>query len=466
MKNGVYNKVEQKMVDDTINIINPMVEANTTVNVPFASRDAIKNFTEWADPWNPLFADEEYAKETAYGCRIAPPHFLESVNSLVIWPPHPEEGFLDHDYAGDYFEYDRPIKVGDEFTVKRKINTLEDITEQVGDGLRHFAFGNNLCSVFDKEGKRVGYSETLVGLTLRDAPNVPNLEGSIYEDHYYTQEEWDYINGIIHGEQIRGKETRYWEDVQLGEKLTPVTLGPTTIWDMVAFCAARHEVPYNPSRCFREIPEGVNVGERTNNTYMPLCWHFDREMSALLGDVRPFNFGGSGANQMLRIVTNWCGDEGQVRVNNWRHVTRTYHGDCTIGSGQVIRKYKRGDEYCVDIFTNLMNVCRGHLSEVAVITVALPTRGDGADLDAMCGEIAMKSFENGDKVRVAKLPDYYLPSGYPLEHAEGTVQFKFQWQAASFHPFGGYVGVKVSKNDTPLTMGDVVILPTELLEKM
>ena len=225
MKNGVYNKVEQKMVDDTINIINPMVEANTTVNVPFASREAIKNFTEWADPWNPLFADEDYAKETAYGCRIAPPHFLESVNSLVIWPPHPEEGFLDHDYAGDYFEYDRPIKVGDEFTVKRKINTLEDITEQVGDGLRHFAFGNNLCSVFDKEGKRVGYSETLVGLTLRDAPNVPNLEGLLHTgrvglyQRYYPRRADPRQRDPLLGRRTAGRKAHSchaWTDHHLG----------------------------------------------------------------------------------------------------------------------------------------------------------------------------------------------------------------------------------------------------------
>ena len=136
MKNGVYNAVEQAIVDEVHNKITPETAANTTVNLPVATRDAIRNFTEWVDPWNPLFNDPERGRLAGYGGLIAPPHFLESVNSYTVWPPHPTQGFLDHDYAGDYFEYDRPIQVGDRFTVKRKGNTLEDLSEQIDNGLK------------------------------------------------------------------------------------------------------------------------------------------------------------------------------------------------------------------------------------------------------------------------------------------------------------------------------------------
>ena len=464
MQNGIYDAVEQAIVDEVHNKISPEVAANTTVNVPKATEDAIRNFTEWVDPWNPLFSDPEYAKQSKYGTIIAPPHFLESVNSLTVWPPHPAKGFMDHDYAGDYFEYDRPIRVGDTFTVKREANILEDVSEQIGDGLRHFAFGNNFCDVFDAEGKRVGRSETLVGLTLRPEPNVPDLSKFPYEDHVYTEEEWDYINSVIDSEEIRGKETRYFEDVTLGEELSPVTIGPTTIWDMVAFCAARHEIPYHPSRFFRNIPGGVLVDERTNNSYVPLCWHFDPNRSILMGNARPFNFGGSAANQLLRLATNWCGDDGQVRALNWRHVTRTHHGDCTVGSGRVIKKYKRGDEYCVDIFAYLLNICRGNLSEVAVITVALPTKSETVP-ETQFGEIKLpENFAQGQRVRISSSPKGAFPSGYPLLGAEGVVEYRFQWQAASFHPFNGYTSVRITKHDQPLSMGDVLIFPTEVLE--
>lgn len=466
MKNGVYNSVEQAIVDEVHNKISPEVAANATVNVPEATPDAVRSFTEWVDPWNPLYSDPSYAKQHC-GAVIAPPHFLESVNSLTVWPPHPAEGFMDHDYAGDYFEYDRPIRVGDRFHVKRHHNILEDVSEQIGDGLRHFAFGNNFCDVFDAEGKRVGRSETLVGLTLRPEPNAPDLSRFPYEDHVYTESEWAYINSVIRGEQIRGAQTRFWEDVALGESLPPVTLGPTTIWDMVAFCAARHEVPYHPSRCFRELPGGVMPDERTHNTYVPLCWHFSQERANLMGNARPFNFGGAAANQLLRLATNWCGDDGQVRALNWRHVTRTHHGDCTVGSGRVIKKYKRGDAYCADIFAYLLNCCRGHLSEVAVITVALPTRSPEGELAAQFGEQPLPAgFQQGARVRVSGTPEGVFPTGYPLAGAEGVVQYRFQWQAANFHPFGGYTSVRIVKHDRPLSMGDTLILPTEILERI
>lgn len=467
MKNGVYNAVEQAIVDEVHNKISPATAANTTVNVPVATEDAIRNFTEWVDPWNPLYCDPAYAKASRYGSVIAPPHFLESVNSLTVWPPHPSKGFMDHDYAGDYFEYDRPIRVGDTFTVKRQANTLEDVSEQIGDGLRHFAFGNNNCDVFDGVGKRVGHSETLVGLTLRPEPNIPDLSRFPYEDHIYTESEWDYIRSVIQGEKIQGKTPLYWEDVKLGEELPQVTLGPTTVWDMVAFCAARHEIPYHPSRVFRELPGGVMEDQVTHNSYVPLCWHFDRERSILMGNVRPFNFGGAAANQLLRLATNWCGDNGQIRVLNWRHVTRTHHGDCTIGSGRVVRKYRRGAEFCVDIFAYLLNACRGHLSEVAVITVALPTRSSASELTSGFGEIDLRGdLRPGDRVRISGIPRGTFPTGYPLAGAEGVVQYRFQWQAADFHPFGGYTSLHITKHDKPLSMGDVLIVPTEILERL
>lgn len=467
MKNGVYNTVEQAIVDEVHNKITPETAANTTVNLPVATRDAIRNFTEWVDPWNPLFNDPERGRLAGYGGLIAPPHFLESVNSYTVWPPHPTQGFLDHDYAGDYFEYDRPIQVGDRFTVKRKGNTLEDLSEQIDNGLRHWGFANNNCSVFDENGNRVGHSETLVGLTLRPAPNIPDLSKFPYEDHIYTDEEWDFINSTIKGEQIRGQEVRYWEDVKLGEKLTPVTIGPTTVWDMVAFCAARHEVPFHPSRCFRELPGGVLTDEKTNNTFVPLCWHFNENRARLMGNARPFNFGGAGANQLVRLATNWASDAGQVRVLNWRHVTRTHHGDCTVGCGKVVKKYKRGNEYCVDIFGYLLNQCRGHLSEVAMITVALPVRNSQADLSSQFGSLDIQGdFHQGDRVRISGIPEYAFPTGFPLAGAEGTIQYRFQWQAADFHPFGGYTSIHITKCNTPLTMGDVVVVPTELLEKL
>ena len=203
-----------------------------------------------------------------------------------------------------------------------------------------------------------------------------------------------------------------------------------------------------------------------DNTFVPLCWHFSEERARLMGNARPFNFGGSAANQLLRLATNWMGDTGEVRALNWRHLTRTHHGDCTIGYGKVIRKYKRADEYCVDILAFLLNLCRGNLSEAAVITVALPVHSQEKELTGQFGEVPVcKTFSVGDKVRVAHLPEYCFPTGYPLEGSEGIVEYRFQWQAADFHPLEGYTSVRITKSDRPLTMGNVLILPTEILEK-
>ncbi|MCD8152937.1 MAG: MaoC family dehydratase N-terminal domain-containing protein [Clostridiales bacterium] len=468
MKNGNYNKVEQEFVDTIRNVVNKEVAKNSMVNISEATRDAILNYSEWADPWNPLYSDPEYAKNTSYGKLPAPPHFLEVVNSLTVWPPHPAEGFMDHDYAGDYMEYKKPILVGDTFTLTREENLLEEISEELDDENRHFAFTSNRSHVMNQTGEEIGFSEQLVSLTLREKPSEMDLDKFPFGDHVYTQEEWEYINQVIANEKIRGSETRYWEDVQLNEELPAVTIGPTTIWDMVAFFAARHEVPFHPSRFFRNLPNAdVIADERTNNTFVPFCWHFNNDRAKPLGFPRAFNFGGSAAAQLMRLATNWCGDDGRIKILNWRHVLRTPHGDCTVGYGKVIRKYEKDGEYLVDVLAFLLNQCRGNLSEVATITIALPARSGAKDLEKQFGEIDVAGdFRRGDKVKIARIPKYHFPTGYPLEGAEGVVEPKFSWQAADFHRFGGYTSIQITKCDQPLTLSDRVMVPTELLEKI
>ena len=467
MKNGGYNAVEQKFLDYIDNVIKPASAASTDVNVPVATEEAIKIFSEWADPWNPVFHDPEYGKQTKYGSIIAPPHFMESISSWMMWPMQPETGFMDHDYAGDYYEYFKPVKPGDSFTIRRDPVEYEEISEDFGGDLRTFAFFNNRCHVFGSDGEPVANLEMILNLILRPEPNYVDLSKVPFEDHIYTDSEWEWIRSIIAGEKIRGAKPRYWEDVHAGDELPPVTIGPTTIWDMVAFFAARHELPFHPSRWFRDMEHSdVLLDPKTNNYFVPVCWHFDRNRANLMGNPRPFNFGGSAACQMIRCVTNWMGDDAEFRGLNWRHLIRTPHGDCLVGSGKVIKKYVKNGEPVVDIFVSLLNECRGNLSEAAVITVALPSKNQVTDVDSIRESIDIDGvFELGDRVRIMKDPNYVFPTGYPLHDAEGIVENRYPWQVISRHKFGGFTSIRITKADTPLGLGDIYFVPTDILEK-
>ena len=50
------------------------------------TRDGIKHFVDGIGDINPLYRDMNYARGSKYGCLIAPPTFLETIN----YSQHPE----------------------------------------------------------------------------------------------------------------------------------------------------------------------------------------------------------------------------------------------------------------------------------------------------------------------------------------------------------------------------------------
>jgi hypothetical protein len=54
--------------------------------------------------------------------------------------------------------------------------------------------------------------------------------------HPWTKAELKEIEEEILSEEVRGSNTRYWEDVKVGEELPPVVKGIFGLTDMIAYC--------------------------------------------------------------------------------------------------------------------------------------------------------------------------------------------------------------------------------------
>ena len=91
-------------------------------------KGAIIKFAQAIGDDNPVFNDEEAARETHYGGIIAPPTFLRSVDSSrpVLPFDFPFNRRLD---GGSEWEYFEPIRSGDRITAVARI---EDISERTG----------------------------------------------------------------------------------------------------------------------------------------------------------------------------------------------------------------------------------------------------------------------------------------------------------------------------------------------
>ena len=97
-------------------------------NVYEIERGMIKKFAEAIDDDNPLWQDEDYAKQARYGNIVTPPTFLACLrlDELLDQQMAAEcslTRFLD---GGKELEYFQPITVGDIISVSGKVVDLEE----------------------------------------------------------------------------------------------------------------------------------------------------------------------------------------------------------------------------------------------------------------------------------------------------------------------------------------------------
>jgi len=438
-------------------------------NLEKASEASIQNFTDWADPWNPLFNDEEYAKTTKYGGIIATPMYQDAITTKIYFPHLPAEGgFMYHNFVGEDWWNLHEVHYDDTFTVTHSPTPWEDITVDGEDTFSEFLFHFNVADAFNQNGQVIASVDSMMDVSILKERLNAVADSLPYEDHYYTDEEWDYINRIIDGEVIRGATPRYWEDVQPMEEIPPCTIGPTTRWDMVAFCAARQELLFHPMRVWRHSTNMMLMKDEFNVSHMDVEWHNSDKQAAIMGDPRSFNYGASGRTQMARLVTNWMGDDGELRAFKWRHLKRTYTGECLIVQGRVVGKRITDDgEYVVDLDVWMDNPVRGNVSESALATVVLPVKDPSdPDLASQCFDVSKKiTLPLGTKVRIKDRTDLF-PTGYPLANAEGEVCHVYPWQRTSANSYGNYICVDIKKCDTVLGTGTKLFVKEENVEVM
>jgi acyl dehydratase len=117
----------EEVITDEMKAAIGMQSEPTVIEV---EKGMITKFAEAIEDPNPLWQDEEYAKQARYGEIVAPPGFLMTVmmrGEAVEFPFQlPMVRILD---GGGEWEYFKPIRPGDVLTV---VNRLADIRERAG----------------------------------------------------------------------------------------------------------------------------------------------------------------------------------------------------------------------------------------------------------------------------------------------------------------------------------------------
>ena len=417
---GVYNDEDKRTLDEFRKKLENGGDAMMPMDpVETADPAKMKAYARTWDPYNPLFSDDSYAKNTKYGCTPAIPGEFEPASWFPMMPRTLGIFGMDrakvripgnaHDHEIEYFA---PILPGDTLTTANEKQWFEDITDPNGSEVRAFrVIGQG--DAYNQRGELVmrgTYRKVEVFKRYVDeSKNVPLARSVRYMSdyrpaHMYTPEDWEYIKSLWASEKIRGSDTLYWEDVSIGDEPVRTCDGPYTAINMIA---QHYDSIINSIRdTLMHGDAGRLERDELGMLYHDWAQHYcDRNHPG----SRPVFYNHTARNHVIRMLTNWIGDDGMVSRIGWRLISErekqdrcnmfpesydrpsvllkvpylkeagkylNVHGmvnDLVISRGYVYDKYIKDGRHYVELACWCENL-EGDIMQECPATVILPSR--------------------------------------------------------------------------------------------
>jgi acyl dehydratase len=338
-------------------------------------RDIIRRFAIGIADMNPLYLDEEYAKNSPYGSIILPPGMLgmmERVNGATdglpgchtIWRHATLEWFL-------------PMKLGDIIASSSRLTDVRDVESKFGGGRAVVQDYETTVKNQDKEVMGI-FKTSWLRFERAKSKSAGKYMGRPLA--HYTPEDLENIKAQYKAEVRRGSQPLYWEDVQVGEEIPSKIKGPTTTISKIAFelvggpggWVVGHELAF---QLFEKHP-GLPFINEQGAPEVPLAIHWSNERCQnILGLPGAYEAGYERLNWMIQGYMNWMGDHGRMKKLFMRFPAFSLLGDTTWCKGKVVEKRIEGEDHIVtlDIWTvNQIDVT----STTGQAEVILPSKGN------------------------------------------------------------------------------------------
>lgn len=340
------------------------------------SLEAIRNFSNGIGDSNPLYLDEEYAKGTRYEALIASPAWTASV--FPHWVLQGLPG-IHADHSASDWEFIRPIYVSDKITPKCYFVGF-DVKPSRFAGKTVFEYQR--FEYWNQRNELVSRGYNMLVRYERQTAKKAGKYSAVQIPHPWTEEELNKVDEDILAEEIRGSNTRYWEDVNVGDELPPVVKGPLGQTDMIAYCVgaapvqlAAHGVQL---RLYKKHPAWA-FRDPVDHAWEPIYGvHYLNSAARAAGAIYAYDVGVQRHSWLVNLLTNWMGDDGWLKSCSAQYRRFVYHSDVVWFRGEVTKKYVDEDgEYCVNIKTSGINQ-RGEDTIPGHSTVVLPSRDRGS----------------------------------------------------------------------------------------
>lgn len=355
-----------------------------------ATYDSIRNFALGVGDDNPLFIDDEYGPSTRWGTQIAPNSMSQIINAPMLGDPMPEDlkkvskGLFRgiHVYvSGGTTDWYRPIYPGDRLC---SYSGEESVEVKNSEFAGRSVIQINRSVKLNQRGEVVAVYRMLRVLTERKTAKERGKYSAI-EAACYTDADIEAIDNVYAQETRRGAEPRYWEDVEVGDKLPGMAKGPLTVTEVVAFHAGGYGfVPYGlkSSRLAYQNRKRIPAFFVKNELGVPDVaqrLHWDSEWAKAIGNPMAYDYGVMRETWFFHYVSDWAGDDAFITRQQDSIRKFNYHGDVQFLAGEVVAKHQRNGLFLVDLTMKMTNQ-RDIDTAFGEATVALPSRTQGATL--------------------------------------------------------------------------------------
>ncbi len=337
-----------------------------------ASVDTITDFANGIGDLNPLFRDSEYARWTRLGGLVAHPCFPY----VHHWPGRTRWGLPGvHGFGvGNDCEFYRYVRPGDRINV---VERVVGVTEKTGRFSGRMVFQYVEAWYTTQRDELVAKCLGWCSRHERKAARERGKYGDV-KTHQYTAEELEaiYAAELDEPNRIRGRETRYWEDVTEGEELPEILRGPLSLQDTMGFlvaCGRGHthgillrEAVKHPAHYFRNPEAGGGI-EYTG------IGHHRESVAREVGVPGMYDYLPMRISWLATLVCNWMGDAAFLKRIRGEARLFNVQGDTQWCKGTVKQKYVKNGYALVDLEVQCVNQ-RGEVTMPGLATVMLPSR--------------------------------------------------------------------------------------------
>lgn len=309
------------------------------------SKESIQHFALGIGDDNPLWWDEDYARNTPWKGLVAPPCYLYShTNGVRLKPEDGQQstslylpGVLGL-WAGEHWKWIRPVHPGE--TIVGEVALVDVNVNENGKFGGRSVTQTELIELKTEDDEVIAQTEHIIKRFERQEA----LTRSSYLDRplaTYTEEDRQHIQEHYENEHKfrRGAKPRYIEDILIGEKIGPMLKGPLTINNIIGYMLGWGSSLNATNRMFysqlKLHPGTKMINPETGIVDNYESPHWEPIFARMSGLPGGYDFGCQRCSWFSHFLTDYAGDDGFLTELDFRLRKPNILNDITWINGTV-----------------------------------------------------------------------------------------------------------------------------------